>query len=84
MKCIVCGDDLPKYKLERYTDEYCGYGCDMFYRGAAVAFGLIGMAEAIRNRVHGEACETCGGREHGRTSYEAGWRDACWQYGSGE
>lgn len=44
-----------------------------FERGAAAALGLIGMAEAIRDRIHGEACETCGGRCHGATSWKAGF-----------
>lgn len=48
--CRVCGDRLPKWSLDRFTDELCGPSCLRFEEGVAFAFGIVGMVEAIRRR----------------------------------
>ncbi len=60
--CKVCGDDLPKYRLDRYADGLCGYGCDRAARAAAVAFGLMGMFEEIRASLAEDCCD-CGAEQ---------------------
>ena len=42
--CVVCGERLPKHMLDRFNDTLCSSYCAGVHAGAAVAFGVIGMA----------------------------------------
>lgn len=49
--CKVCGDFLPKYALDRYTDDLCGRYCHGRWQGAEALAAMILMGEAIRVRL---------------------------------
>lgn len=53
--CVVCGDSLPKYKLDRQFNEHCSYECysqcRTFEAGAAIGFALMCMALWCQDRM---------------------------------
>ena len=63
-RCDVCG---------RMPSHDCGYSLRQGrLEGAAVAFGIIGMAEAIRQR-----CTCPPGKGANTTGYVLCWEDLC-------
>lgn len=74
--CYACGEQLPKYLLDRAWEPYCSEWCRAFDHGAAVAFGLMGMAEAIREHDLYDRCVCCGAWAHCAPSPDLS-RDTC-------
>lgn len=54
LSCVICGHELPKYRLDRYTNTLCGTHCEGREigrrEGVEILMGIVGMFEAIRGR----------------------------------